>query len=82
METATDWFMKDLEKRWAEFLVSETARSRAINASVREYVFFFFFFTLCSPAGMSHPDTAQYQRDFKKEICESSRGLYPSLTAD
>lgn len=36
METATDWFMKDLEKRWAEFLVSETARSRAINASVRD----------------------------------------------
>lgn len=49
---------------------------------LRKRVRFFFFFTLCSPAGMSHPDTAQYQRDFKKEICESSRGLYPSLTAD
>lgn len=28
--------LEDLEKRWAEFLVSETARSRAINASVRD----------------------------------------------
>lgn len=31
--------------------MSETARSRAINASVREYV---LFFNLCSSATMSH----------------------------
>lgn len=58
--------------------MSETARSRAINASVREYVFFFVLIRY----NESHPDMTQYQRDLEKEICESGGGLYLSLTAD